>query len=267
MKKLIFILTSVIAVVGGTYLATSNVETETLVTIGMTAPLAAAAVAPAVSQERNTFAALKRVAAYKDRVIAPSFLRMESQISNTESVYRFRPEPQPASDHNTERKLNRNDVFHSTRWGMFLMAVVSSAFGPAVLQTYANPGVFVTAAGFTPAHLEAFYNGFIQVKVGTRVWIDGFDTARFRYVPDAQQGTTTAAIAGPVTYTLANSGFDGDKGYYNLQPNLVLKGNENTEISLSIPSFSSIQVANTNANTVNWVALIPRGFIIKDVSK
>jgi hypothetical protein len=194
-------------------------------------------------------------------VMAPSFLKSIVQISNSASVYKFNLKTNESVVSSlVEQRLDRNDIFITSQIGYGILAVVSGNFGKAKLATYPNQTVFpaVTTSGseFTPDDLQVFWNSTLSLKVGNTVFIPNYDTSKFYYAPETQK-------SGATNYDMADGSNDG---FVDLVPQAILSGESNIDLQVQVPVFSGIKVANTNSNTVNYLALIQRGFLIKEAN-
>jgi hypothetical protein len=190
-------------------------------------------------------------AKYEGKVIAPHVLRIEQTITNSDSIYTFPVLQDGTVPLKTEIRLNKNDILFMTHVGLYIYEKTLNQEGAGVLQTYPNEIAFTTGAGFTKAHLETIYNSQLRLKVGTREFVSGLDTRLFRWVPQTQQSAATN-----------KSQADEDAGMIQLPTYYSLRGTDEIEISLSVPVFSGIQMANI-APLTNQLVLKCKGFLIK----
>jgi hypothetical protein len=186
-------------------------------------------------------------------VISEAFLQIEKVIDNNNSQYIFKINADAVKGR-TEKGLDRNDLFVVTHHGFFLSPEDTTKEGKKILHTYPNPTAFaaLNPANYDYTDLELIYNGTLQVKIGTTVFIDGLDMRRFRSVPETQQSAGTNRSQG-----------DQFTGYVDTEPHIYLNGDGNNEIIVNIPGFAGAKPANDNVNTVNKLIWIPKGFIIK----
>jgi hypothetical protein len=236
-----------------------------------TAPIAIAEDRSRSALSRVTAMVKKRFPTAKNPIIAPSFLRADTEVVNNKSVFDFFLTVR-GNENVAETKLDRNDVFYATHLGFFLTAVVSAVPGIAVLNTYPNPTTFATdGSNFISTHLEVLYNGFFSVKIGSVQFVERLDSNQFRYVPTAQQGTVTSetiTTANAIVQSKQlNTQYDGGRdGIRPITPYIIFSGAEQNEIKLTIPGDTSLKIANTNANTKNWMVFKPYGFVVKNVN-
>jgi hypothetical protein len=185
-------------------------------------------------------------------IVSPGFVRVEQAIVNGKTVYTFPVTKDANSDTVTEEKLDRNDKFHVSHMGLFLMKRLSTKTGIEVLQAYPNILEFADVSStFLGADLEVFYNGKLAVKVGQTVWIEKMDTRRFRSVEEVQQAAAST-----------KSSAKEHSGFIELTPQILLDGNEKNEIKIEAPVHSSALVAHTTASTSNYLVMMFRGFLI-----
>ena len=210
------------------------------------------------SQIRAIYNAIK-----KDRpdcVITWSFLRSEVLLTATTGVVKFPilVNDQPAANIN-ERRLNISDEFQVVHFGIFLYKVPSGqALDEQILQTYPNPGLF-SKSGESRA-LQALYNGYFAITINRKQIIPYYDAFQFFKIPDSQQGTTTAAIAGPLTYTIANSAYLSNKwGLDDVIPSFRFSGSVVNDLSLNANAKDM-----TGTSSTNYVVFFARGFLIQN---
>ena len=185
-------------------------------------------------------------------IVTPGYLRIEQPIVNGKPRYTFPVTKDSNSDTVTEVKLDRNDRFVATHVGMFLMARLSTLLGVEVLQTYPNPTAIPDdSTNFYCAHLECFYNGYMGIQYGQTLYIEKMDTRRFRSVEEQiQSGSITKSSAREYS------------GFVQLTPQFELAGDGKTTIYLEAPVSGSAKVANTVANTTNYLVLMFRGYLV-----
>jgi hypothetical protein len=193
-------------------------------------------------------------------VKSESYLQILVAITNSKSKFKFDIK-QTSTTLDTEQKLDRNDAFIVSSFGYGIKAVVSSNFGKSKLLTYPNQTIFpaVTTSGseFTPDDLMVFWNAALSLKVGNTVHIPALETYQFYYGPETQKSAAT-------NYDQA----DGrSNGFKDITPQIMLKGSDNIDLTVEAPYFTGIKVANSNSNTVNYLTLICRGFLIKEVTR
>lgn len=167
-----------------------------------------------------------------DRVIAPSYIRMEQYLVNGKAEYEFNHRLL-GNEASTERKLNEQDLFRITDIGVFLMQESQTVGGIGVLSTYPNPIQFPDEASFCQnAHFEHIYNGFFTAKIGDTTWCPDLPIGACRTVNTAQQ----TALA------TNDSERRGGDGFIPLTPQYSLKGRENNSLKVIVPANSNQKV-------------------------
>ena len=189
---------------------------------------------------------------------SPSYLRVEQSLSNTKTRYAFDIKT-IGSELATEKKLDRNDLFVVTHFGIYLIAQVSTTIGIEVLQTYPNPDIFVSATGFTPNHLNVIYSGFMEIKVGQQVNAEAIDMNKFRFVPTSQQ----QAANNYINY----SEFNHEACSYWPGALFYLHGTQNIDIHVEFPAITSMQIAAVAGSTSNKLVFYPMGYLLKNAAK
>lgn len=192
---------------------------------------------------------------YQGKPIAESYLRVERQITNNDSILTFDVR-KTGNERATEKKLDLADVFVIFSMGFYLLADETAKPGKAILQTYPNAFVFPDeTTNFFGRELETIYNGALSIKSGQTVLIDSQRMADFRYVPQTLQSSAT------------NFGqFEPTFGQKAFPTRIELKGTQNTEISVKFPVWSGIKIDNTNAGFKNYLVFVPIGFLIKNAA-
>lgn len=245
------IIASVLAVLA-LILAVGTAYSCDLSILSFTAASAIKAGAPLALYERKVFEQLRADKRYKGMVISPSYLRIQSKLSNSSGSYSIDIKKN-GNELTTELKLDRNDTFVATRLGIYLLKRDTTKDGLGQLQTYPNTTVFASATGFTPAHLETIYNGNLNMKVNQTVVIEKMPLSKFRYVPTSQQ-----------TATIIYSEWNDDNAALTLPALWILNGTDSVELTVNFPTYSGIQIAAVATNTENHLVVVPFGFLIKN---
>ncbi len=183
-------------------------------------------------------------------IISPGFLRAEQTLSNSKGKYSFDLKKN-GNEIATEVKLDRNDLFVVEKLGLYLSLQDSTTIGKEVLQSYPNNTVF-TSTALVPADLEVIYNGFSSLKIGNRVNIENLSNQVFRYVPETQQSSAT---------TKSNTSLDD--ATYKPAPLIMLHGTMDIVYTVEFPTFATIAITTSVANTTTKLVLMPFGFLVK----
>lgn len=197
------------------------------------------------------------------QLITPSYLRVEQLVDNTKREYNFPVLRENATNlRDTEKRIAKNDVFVITHMGFYLlMNPVDTGVEQlnGVLQTYVNPTAL--ANGGTVADLNAFYNGFWEIKVGSTTFFEAFPNQLTYQVGCSTQ---TAVIAGVQNAIPASSRAYSD-GAPQIDPFPVLSGANSNEVTLTIPTWTGFAAAdNDQAATLTYAVFHPYGFLVKN---
>jgi hypothetical protein len=203
-------------------------------------------------------------------VVSEHTLRTLVKVENGITTFELKLQKGTDVPKSIEQRLGENDAFVGIYAGCFLRKVVSNQFSLSRRSTYPNPAEFATdGADFISSHLNIIYNGFLQFKSGTLTNFDGIPMSEFLYISETQQGITTATTitaADSITaYAIANSSINKHAGYHQLAGMLQLSGRGDNTFEVRLPSESgtSPKIANTNANTDNYLEFELKGLIIK----
>lgn len=189
---------------------------------------------------------------YSGYVIEESNLRSEIAVANNTPQYAFQILQGDKSPSIVERLLNKNDLFIVMALGLFIYERTDANPGAAELQSFPNESHFTTTAGFTKRHLNVFYNGLLSLSIGTVAYNSGWDTRRFKQIPQTQQSAAT-------NYSQQ----DEDTGMIDLEPLLKISGANDNKFVASLPYFTGIQVANTGTGLTTMYSLNMRGLLVK----
>ena len=206
--------------------------------------------------ERNILQQLKTVV--KNPVnIRRSYLQVYLPIANDQRTYVFDVAQGANETVNAPvSKLRDKEAFVVTTMSTNLVRVTNASGKPDGTerrQTFVNTNVFVTAAGFTPEHLNNFYRGEISWKIDnqTIAW-SGFPMDLMEFVPQTQK---TGA-------TLENQ-YTPDFGKITPPAVSVLDGNKTNQFEVIVPAPNgTTQWASATAGVVHHLCLRLDGFRI-----
>lgn len=211
----------------------------------------------APDRNRAIYEGLRRKA--PNNIITPSFIRLEQQLQSGQGVYQFQIQKNVGNPSATEVRLDLNDAFMATSIGIYLLNDDLSLPGHAGLQTFPSPVAFPSEEGnVDPTHLEAFYNGFLRVKVADVVYAESMATRKFRVVRTTQQDVV--ATTPPPSIKL--SGAYGLDGLFDLTPQFTFQGQAKNTLELDIPTNSTQKVQYVTAATRIKVVWYMEGFLI-----
>lgn len=175
-----------------------------------------------------------------------SYLRLELALSTSITNYQFQILNQTTgAQFNTEQRLNLQDSFVVSSFGVFLGKPSSSTDASFEVDTYADSVKYTNAAA-----MNAIYNSQLQVKINNDVVVPAWDLTRHFYRPQTQ---LTATV---------NSPFDqkrlAEDGFYPVEPNIIAIGSKNTQISIVLPTALTAVDANSR------VILLMRGVLAQN---
>ena len=230
--------------------AVSENKAEVATEYGITTSMATAGAVSFGDRQRAIFRKLNKDFGSRG-VPSPGYLRVEQTIANNKAKYEFNVKS-IGSEVATERKLDRNDLFVVTDLAVYLLNQTDAKIGGDVLQTYPNETEFAAAAGFTPGHLETIYNGFLSLKIASKVNIENMSMHSFRCVPETQK----SAAANKSQYSVMAAA-------YPLGSFINLHGTMDISVVIEFPSFVGIEAAAVAAGRTNKIVFHPYGYLIK----
>lgn len=184
--------------------------------------------------------------------VQPSYLRVALLTDGSKSEYQFPIKKDSGVSLIHDKKLDQNDSFVVTDIGQFLLAENPATPGVGLLQTYPNNLNFVAVANeVAPLHLNVFYNGYYKVKVGETVFVEALPTNKMLCVRTTQQSAATNF----------SERFSKD-GTVEINPDVTLNGSGKNEITLTVPTFASMQIQHITAATRIYTVFYAYGFLI-----
>lgn len=180
-----------------------------------------------------------------------SFLRVHVLCSAAASTYDFNIKKDAGTTAAHERKLDTGDAFVITDFQIGLLKEDPAKPGTGQIYSYPNSSGLAVAAEVDITHCEIFFNGWLNVKVGDRVYQEAISTRGNRCVRTSQKSSAT---------TFDEKG--SDDGFQDLNPDVTLYGAQKNELKLIVPNFTGLLVQETTAATRLYVAFIARGFQI-----
>jgi hypothetical protein len=171
--------------------------------------------------------------ATQNAVLTQSDLVLEQQLTTALTSYTF---PVLSNDNgpsgsrfNTEVRLQLQDTFVASAWGVFLAAPSSAADATFIVHTYPNPVIFTGGAN-TAA--ETIYNSYCKITVNNAVILPVWHLSRHRYVPQSQQATAAANQNGIALDQIDLS----QDGFFPLEPNILFVGSKGYQIVVQLPA-------------------------------
>jgi len=167
--------------------------------------------------------------------LTQSYIRLEQPLVAGQTLYTFPLLANQGATFNTEQRLNLQDSFVISEIGMFVAGPTSAT--DTTFKLFAYPNFFLFAANSAP--MQALYNGKLNISVNNNTILPAWDLQRHWCTNQVQQN---AAIAAAVFADQYNGNTDG---YYPCEPNIVLVGSKNYQITVQLPAG----VATVNANS------------------
>lgn len=190
-------------------------------------------------------------------VLSQSYLRSEVAMSTSTTSYHVPilvNDSQNGSAFATENRLNLQDAFVVSSIGIFVSKPAASTTTAFPYYTYPNAQAFSTS-GAADA-LYNLYNGSMSITVNNRQIVPAWDIYRHLFVPQTQQATSTG------TNTAIDQNDASEFGYYPAEPNIVLVGSKNNQISLNLPAA----IGTLQAATAPRILVIWRGILAQNVT-
>ena len=165
-------------------------------------------------------------------VLSQSYIRSEIAMSTSTTSYHVPVlvnDTQNGNTFPTENRLNLQDAAVISSVGVYVALPTSASTTAFPLYSYPNAVAFSTSGAATA--LYNLYNGYMQMNINNRVIVPSWGLYKHLSVPQTQQGSQAGATNGGIDQ------FDGtSQGYYPMEPNVVLVGSKNNQISLNLPS-------------------------------
>jgi hypothetical protein len=184
-------------------------------------------------------------------VATQSFLRSEVLLSTSSASYSV-PILVNQNTSNTNVRLsllNLQDLFVVSELSVFLVSGANTN-GAAPFYEYPDPTVFTT--GY--AQLMNVYNGNLSIIANNQQILPKWDILKHYFVPQTQKGVgVTAQTVFPINQV------DGSEDtVYPVEPNIVINGAANYQISLNLPA------APTTIDSNTYVAFLFRGILLQN---
>ena len=158
--------------------------------------------------------------------LTQSYIRVEQALVAGQTLYTFPVLSNQGATFNTEQRLNLQDSFVVSEIGVFLALPASAT--DATFKMFPYPNFFFFGANSVPA--QTIYNGKLNIAVNNNTILPAWDLQRHWSTTDVQQN---AAVAVAVFQDKQ----DGSKdGYYPCEPNIVLVGSKNYQVTIQLPA-------------------------------
>lgn len=168
--------------------------------------------------------------------LTQSDLVLEQQMITGNNQYQFpvlnnQQGPAGGNIFNTEQRLNQQDSFVVSAWGMFLCKPTSATDATFVPQSYPNPQVFTTANVAVAA--QTLYNSYAKIAVNNDIVLPVWHLSRHYLVPQSQQAPLITGVENAIPYSQVDMSSDG---FVPVEPNLLFIGSKNTVITITLPA-------------------------------
>lgn len=190
-------------------------------------------------------------AEYAGKVLVPGYLRLEAVINNNNGVLKF---PTFTGDSNlvyaTEQRLDRNDAFIVSEYGMFLLKQdVANKKTNGLLYSYPNRTIFGAA---TDDLMAIFNSGKLNIEINKKREIPDLDCARFLQIPTTQQ----SAVGNFDEFNLK-------KAMKHATPQFKIDGAGTNDISVKFETYAGFAGASAVVGTEHRVVLYLHGFFVQ----
>lgn len=185
-------------------------------------------------------------------VATQSYLRSEVLLATTSASYNV---PVLINDNRNgaptvrEQRLQLQDLFVCSELSMFLVSGASTA-GNAPAYEYPDVSVFTTGA----AQLFNVYNGKLQIVANNQQILPAWDLLKHYFAPFTQKGV---GVTAQTVFPINQADFSVDITY-PVEPNIVLNGAANYQITMNLPAAPTTLDANT------YVAFLWRGILLQN---
>lgn len=180
--------------------------------------------------------------------LTQSYVRLEQALVAGQTLYTFPVLANQGATFNTEQRLNLQDSLVISSIGVFLSLPTSAT--DAAYKLFAYPNFFFFAANAAPA--QALYNGRLNISVNNNTILPAWDLQRHWITTDVQQN---AAVAAAVFQDKYNG---SENGYFPCEPNLVLVGSKNYQVTIQLPAG----IATVSA--LSRVVIVFRGILAQN---
>lgn len=206
---------------------------------------------------RNAYRAMQRAGVSPSQaILSQSYLRLERVAATGVTNYQFgvlvNDQPGGSTIRPNEVRLNLQDSFFVSSIQLFTYNTTNATDTDAVLRTYPDRFVYTTA-GAAQA-LYQLYNGQLSLTVNNRVITPTWDLMRHLVVPQTQQNATLASGVNIDQFE------GGTYGEYACEPNWVLIGSKNNNLTINLPNaISTLQASSTTV-----ICLVLRGVLAQN---
>lgn len=177
-------------------------------------------------------------------VMSQSYLRLETVLSEQGTIFNFpvlvNQDVNGVSSSATERRLPLQDAFFCGFMGLFFNArtldpdqVGTNTDYRNVLMTY--PDSYYFGSDGLGNRAMTFWNGSLKFDFNQKIIIPAWDTRRHLFIPQTQRPTAWGNFPSNTLFTQYSEMDGSQQGFYPTEPNPILWGDANMEITLRIP--------------------------------
>lgn len=189
--------------------------------------------------------------------------QIRSEVAMSASVTRFHfpvtiNDSQNGNAFNTEKRLQLQDVFIVSAIALAVAKPASGTDGMFDLFTYSNLTVF-SASNAAASIRGAYANGNLSMIVDNDQVLPYFPTNCLYRAPITQQGANVGYTTSGVN--LVDSRDGANDSIFQIEPNLILAGNAQIDISLNLPAAMTAVESNSR------FVLLMYGLLAQNVTK
>lgn len=207
-----------------------------------------------VATFRAFYAAVRNIGLPQGVIAAPGHIISENTIASGTTSYTFATRQTSIdgtiSTFPLQKGVKDNDLFIAYKFGILLDNRTASTSPNVDRQSFASYAVFNSVTN-TFADLRAFYNGFLNYKVGATTFLDQFSTAEFEKVPQTQKTSAANENEYSLDWALSDVG---------ARP--IFSGKADNEVQLQLIGSSGFNPSASSG--VNVVAFVAKGVILKN---
>ncbi len=164
--------------------------------------------------------------------------QLRSEVAMSSSVTRFHfpiliNDSQNGNAFNTEKRLQLQDVFIVSAIALAVAKPASATDGMFELFTYSNLTKF-SAANTAASVRGAYSNGNISMIVDNDQVLPYLPTNLLYRAPETQEGVDVGYTSSGVD--LVDSRDASNDGIFQIEPNFILSGNAQIDVSLNLPA-------------------------------
>lgn len=197
--------------------------------------------------------------------ISCSDLRCETVLT-TQSSIRFTVPANQGTVLASEIRLGLNDAFVITHIGLRVAKVAAAS--PTTNQLvnkkmYCNPNPFIFDGVAGDANISGIFNSSFSFTVNKKTYIPNLSTQNFLRYGDAQEGSATSGITGPVvTARQANDSLpNGFFGYWDVDE-MIITGSQDIQPVITLPTGYTSTF--TESSETNYCILLLKGYLLQN---